>query len=134
MKNIIGQLKKMSKKRWWLLGLTILIVSGVGIYFMSRPAVKEVESIQGESLAYTVASKTTNSCWAVVKTDYIPSEVQLKATAFKVWKDDEKMESVFLYLPEMNTGAAAYGIARFIPRGMAEFRINTSALKDTKWQ
>jgi len=133
-KNIIGQFKKMSKKKWWFVGVIILIVSGVGIYLTNRPAVKKVEIFEGGGLGYKVVSKTTKSCWAVVETDYIPSEAQLKATALKAWEDNKEITSVFLYLPGMDTGTAAYGIAKFISRGMTEFKVNTSALEGTKWE
>lgn len=128
----------MMKKKWFM-ALIILVIIGaviVGIYLISRPTIEEVETIkEGEALEYELVSgkEDPKSCWVVVKTEQIPSKDRLKATAFKVWVS-EKKENVFLYLPDMNTGLAAYGVAKFISRGLTEFRINPSALEGTKWE
>ena len=114
----------------------ILIIGGTAVYLVSRPELLEVIAIDiwaEEDLEYELVQKTTDSCWILVRATKIPSESQLKAIVSEVWKN-EKVPDVFLYLPEMSTAGAAYGVAKFIPQGLKEFRINPSALSGTKWE
>jgi len=125
-----------SRKRWWFILAVVLIVGGTAVYLISRPELLEVIGIDlwvGEDLEYELVQKTTDSCWVTVKATKIPSESQLKAIVSDVWKN-EKVTDVFLYLPEMSITGAAYGVAKFIPQGLQEFRINPSALSGTKWE
>ena len=124
------------RKRWWLFLVVVLIVGGTAVYLISRPELLKVIGIEiwaEEDLEYELMQKTTDSCWVLVKATEIPSESQLKAIVSEVWKN-EKLPNVFLYLPEMNTTGAAYGVAKFIPQGLQEFRVSPSALSGTKWE
>jgi len=124
------------RERWWLFLVVVLIVGGTAVYLVSRPELPEVIGIDiwaGEDLEYEFMQKTAVSCWVLVKATKIPSESQLKAIVSEVWKN-EKVPDVFLYLPEMNTAGAAYGVAKFIPQGLKEFRVNPSALSGTRWE
>ena len=124
------------RERWWLFLAVILIIGGTAVYLVSRPELLEVIAIDiwaEEDLEYELVQKTTDSCWILVRATKIPSESQLKAIVSEVWKN-EKVPDVFLYLPEMSTAGAAYGVAKFIPQGLKEFRINPSALSGTKWE
>lgn len=131
-----GRISVPLRKKWWLFLVVVLIVGGVAVYLVSRPELLEVIGIDiwvGEDLEYELVQKTPDSCWVLVKATEIPSESQLKAIVSEVWKN-EKVPDIFLYLPEMNTGGAAYGVAKFIPEGLQEFRVNPSALSGTKWE
>lgn len=124
------------RKKWWLILVVVLVVGGTAVYLISRPELLEVMGIDvwaGEDLEYELVQKATDSCWVLVRATEIPSESQLKAIVSEVWKN-EKVPNVFLYLPEMNTSGAAYGVAKFIPQGLQEFRVNPSALRGTKWE
>ena len=127
--------KGLAKKKWWFL---VLIIVGVGVYFVSRPGVVQVvEKIEGKGLEYKVVSESPESQWIIIETTYIPSESELKATAYKAWQKNKEKENIFLYLPNMNTGSAAYGIGRFIPgRGLKVegLEIKPVSLKGTKWE
>jgi len=73
----------------------------------------------------------------VVETEEIPTDKSLRNTAETIWKDGNKnwkRFTVFIYLPEMNTGGIAYGVADFTPAGLKEFKIQEVALYGTKWQ
>ena len=132
MKNSTQLKEGLTKKRWWFLVLIIVIAAG-GIYFLSRPEVMKVETPKGEGLVYKVVSESSDSCWIVIETTYMPSETELKTTAYKAW-EIKKTENIFLYLPEMGTSGSAYGVAKFIPQGLKEFKTNPSSLKGTKWE
>ena len=131
-----GKISVFLRKKWWLFLVVVLIVGGVAVYLVSRPELLKVIGIDiwtEEDLEYELVHKTTDSCWVLVKATEIPSESQLKAIVSEVWKN-EKVPDVFLYLPGMSTGGAAYGVAKFIPQGLKEFRVNPSALSGTKWE
>lgn len=128
------QLKKgLAKKKWWFL---VLIIVGIGVYFLSRPGVIQVvEKIEGKGLEYKVVSESPDSYWIVIETTYIPTEQELKATVHKAWQENKEKENIFLYLPEMKTSGSAYGIATFIPgRRLKEFKTNPASLEGTKWE
>jgi len=72
----------------------------------------------------------------VVDTEKMPSEDSLRNLATRIWKDGNKQwkeSTVFIYLPGMDTGMAAYGVAEFRPSGLKEFKIQEVALYGTKW-
>jgi len=131
-----GRILVLLRKRRWLFLAIVLIAVSVGVYLISRPEVLKVIGIDiwaQEDLEYELVQKTTDSCWVTVRATEIPSESQLKAVVSEVWKN-EKLPNIFLYLPEMNTSGAAYGVAKFIPQGLQEFRVNPSALSGTRWE
>jgi len=131
-----GRILVLLRKKWWLLLVVVLIVVGTAVYLISRPELLEVIGVDigaGEDLEYELVQKTTDSCWVLVRATKIPSESQLKAIVSEVWKN-EKVPNVFLYLPEMSTAGAAYSVAKFIPQGLKEFRVNPSALSGTRWE
>ena len=75
----------------------------------------------------------------VVSTESIPSEEILKNTAYKHWDKSSYSRynelTVFIYLPEMDTGWAAYCIVEFDKNGaINQFRINESSILGTKWE
>ena len=75
----------------------------------------------------------------VVSTDSIPSDEILKNTAYKHWEKNSYFIynelTVFIYLPEMDTGWAAYCIVEFDKNGtINQFRINESSILGTKWE
>ena len=123
--------------KWWLLLAAIgIVVISIGIYLQKRPGVLgviEVETSAAEGLEYEIWQEIGDSCWVVVIVDEIPSKIQLMAIAFLVW-ETTKTPNIFLYLPEMKTSGAAYGVAKFIPQGLKEFTIKATALKETKWE
>ena len=109
-------------KRWWLFLAVIIFVVGVGIYFLNRPPVLEIMEIPvEEGLEYEVVEVTTESCFIVVKLNE-PTEDQLKAIAFEVWKV-EKTPNVFLYLSETRLGGRAYAVVKFGPRGFKDITV-----------
>lgn len=124
--------------QWWIIFFIVIVVpTGIGIHWWQmRPQVLGVIEVEisaiPEGLIYEFW-ETPDSSWVVVTVDEIPSETLLKAIAFVVWKNT-KTPCVFLYLPEMKTSGPAYGVAKFIPRGLKEFKINPSALRGTKWE
>ena len=73
----------------------------------------------------------------VVITDSIPSE-DFKNTAYNIGKNSYFIyneQTVFIYLPEMDTGWAAYCIVEFDKNGtINQFRINESSILGTKWK
>lgn len=63
----------------------------------------------------------------VVKEDGVPPKEQLQETAVQIWRDGNKgwkEFTVFMYLPEMDTDMAAYGIGEFGPTGLKSFEVN----------
>jgi len=73
----------------------------------------------------------------IVNVNRIPSEDQLKKTAKYIWENGNKgwkEFTVFMYLPDMDTNNAAYGMGEFRPYGLKEFRIQDFALYGTKWK
>lgn len=73
----------------------------------------------------------------ILNIDSLPTEIEMRETAYSIWKNEKKNWkefTVFLYLPEMNTGLTAYGNAEFNENGLVEFNINKNALFDTKWE
>ena len=123
--------------QWWIIFLIVVVVPiSIGIYWQMRPemlgVIKVDVSAIPEGLVYEFW-ETPDSSWVVVTVDEIPSEALLKAIAFVVWKNT-KTPCVFLYLSGMSTSGHAYGVAKFIPGGLKEFRINLSALRGTKWE
>ncbi len=73
----------------------------------------------------------------ILDVDSLPTEQEMKNTATYVWENGNKNWkefTVFIYLPEMNTGLSAYGIAEYSENGLVKFYINENALYDTKWE
>ena len=73
----------------------------------------------------------------VVEVEEIPAREELEKTAIQIWEDGNKYWkefTVFMYLPDMDSGLAAYGVAEFRPEGLKEFRIQEAALYGTKWE
>lgn len=73
----------------------------------------------------------------ILYVDSLPTEKEMRNTAYSIWKNEKrnwKEFTVFLYLPEMNTGLTAYGNAEFNENGLVEFNINKDALFETKWE
>jgi len=73
----------------------------------------------------------------VIEVEKIPANEQLEKIALQIWKNgnkDWKEFTVFMYLPDMDTKLAAYGVAEFRPQGLKEFRIQEFALYGTKWE
>ncbi len=73
----------------------------------------------------------------VVKVEEIPVAEELEKTATQIWEDGNKHWkefTVFMYLPDMDTKLAAYGVAEFRPQGLEEFRIQEATLYGTKWE
>ncbi len=73
----------------------------------------------------------------VVKVEEIPLKEELEKTAIEIWENGNKEWNeftVFMYLPDMDTGLVAYGVADFRPEGLKEFRIEEAALYGTKWE
>ena len=73
----------------------------------------------------------------VVKVEEIPVAEELEKTATQIWEDGNKHWkefTVFMYLPDMDTKLAAYGVAEFRPQGLKEFGIQEATLYGTKWK
>ena len=73
----------------------------------------------------------------VVKVEEIPVAEELEKTATQIWEDGNKHWkefTVFMYLPDMDTKLAAYGVAEFRPEGLKEFGIQEATLYGTKWK
>ena len=73
----------------------------------------------------------------VVEVEEIPVAQELERTALQIWEygnKDWKEFTVFMYLPDMDTELAAYGVAEFRRQGLKEFRIQEAALYGTKWE
>jgi len=120
-----------------VIGLFIIVIIVVGLLVTSG----EKEQI----LRFTIVEKEDTSLPGtprmvfriVVETEEIPTDKSLRNTAETIWKDGNKnwkRFTVFIYLPEMNTGGIAYGVADFTPAGLKEFKIQEVALYGTKWQ
>jgi len=105
---------------------------------------KEVTIDDSSLLRYEIAEKkdisfagTSRMVYRVVlNVTNLPSENEMKATAKSIWENGNRNWgefTVFMYLPEMDVEWVAYGIGEFRPSGLLEFKINESALIDTKW-
>jgi len=73
----------------------------------------------------------------VLDVESLPTEQEIRNTATYIWENGNKNWkefTVFIYLPEMNTGLSAYGIAEYSENGLVKFDINENALYDTKWE
>ncbi len=67
----------------------------------------------------------------------IPSDDDIKKVSNSIWKNGNTRWdefTVFTYLPEMNTGSTAYGVAEFRRSGLTNFNTNDIALWGTKWK
>ena len=67
----------------------------------------------------------------------VPNTKDMEEAAIKIWEyGNKKWEelTVFMYLPKMNTKGGAYGIGKFTPKGLKEFKIMDISLCGTKWE
>jgi hypothetical protein len=96
-------------------------------------------------LNYTISEKQNISylntprmvCRIILNVDSIPTENDMKNTALSVWENGNKHWkefTVFMYLPEMNTGLTAFGIGEFNQNGLVKFDKNEYSLYGTKWE
>ena len=72
----------------------------------------------------------------ILDVDTIPTEIDIINTATYIYEQENKKWkefTVFIYLPEMNTGSVSYGIGEFNKAGLVNFRINENSLNGTKW-
>jgi len=99
---------------------------------------------KSEILNYTISEKqdisylnTPRMVYRIIlNVDSIPTVNEMKNTAISIWENGNqnwKEFTVFLYLPEMNTGMMAYGIGEFNQDGLIKFEKNETSLFDTKW-
>lgn len=104
---------------------------------------------QASGLAYSLVTKKDSEEVMTEKTDIrtmlspeslpsdaLPSDILLSETMVSIWEKEKKQEkngTVYLYLPEMDTGRMAYAIARFSKDKMVDFHVNEASLAGTKW-
>lgn len=72
----------------------------------------------------------------ILDVNSLPTDKDMRNTAISIWKNGNrnwKEFTTFLYLPNMDTELAAYGIGEFNEKGLIEFRKNKYALFGTKW-
>ena len=89
-----------------------------------------------EEKDYSYATTRRMSYRVVVTTKTLPAEASLRETAEVIWRSGNRgwaEFTVFLYLPGMNTGDLAYGVAEFGRGGLQEFRVQDMALWGTQW-
>ena len=109
------------------LAIVVLIVLGLRSGGVLEYVITEMEDMshQGTSrMVYRV----------VVLVEEIPIKEKLEKTSIQIWEDgnkDWKEFTVLIYLPDMDTGLVAYGVAEFGPQGLKEFRIQEEALYGT---
>jgi len=100
---------------------------------------------KSEILNYTISEKQDISYLntprmvyhIILNVDSIPTVNEMKNTAISIWENGNqnwKEFTVFLYLPEMNTGMMAYGIGEFNQDGLIKFEKNETSLFETKWE
>lgn len=109
---------------------------------VEKPNVKAV--VKKEILPFSnikfskVGLKTENRATQKIRviSDTLPSEIQLKDTAFRIWNDNKSYSefTVFIYLEGMSTDYGAYCIIEFDSKKMTDFIISESSLYDTKWE
>ena len=90
--------------------------------------------IEKKDISFAGNSRMVNR--VLLNVTELQSEEVMKVTAREIWENGNKNWdefTVFMYLPEMDVEWVAYGIGEFRPTGLLEFRINESALYDTKW-
>jgi len=72
-----------------------------------------------------------------LEVEKVPDKKTMKEAAIEIWGDGNrkwKEFTVFMYLPEMNTKGAAYGIGNFTRIGLKEFKVMDASLCGTKWE
>lgn len=115
-----------------------IVVAAVVAGIMFAPKEAQVKIEEGlKPLGYSIVDSTSNSLFAVLQAKVLPSEERLKVTALKIWEKEKEiwekeLTFVFLYLPGMDTGGAAYAVAEF-DEDFEKFKINPSSLEGTKW-
>ena len=91
--------------------------------------------VEQEDISYLDNPRITSR--VILDVDTIPSEIEIINTATYIYEQENKKwkgYTVFIYLPEMNTGFASYGIGEFNKDGLVNFRINKNSLKGTTWE
>lgn len=144
--------KKKGKKRKGCLiafGVVFLLLIVIGIVALmsedeKKPTKTETQTELGV-LKYTIVKKedisysgTPRMTFRVIpEVEKMPPNEQLEKMALRIWENGNKgwkEFTVFIYLPDMDTRLAAYGVAEFRPQGLKEFKIQEFALYGTKWQ
>ena len=91
--------------------------------------------VEQEDISYLDNQRMTSR--VILDVDTIPSEIEIINTATYIYEQENKKwkgYTVFIYLPEMNTGFSSYGIGEFNKDGLVNFRINKKSLKGTTWE
>lgn len=108
------------------------------------PTKKNAEN-KSEILKYKISEKQDVSYLNTPRMVYriildinsLPTEEEMKNTAINIWENGNKNWkefTVFIYLPEMNTGLTAYGVGEFNNNGLVSFDKNEYSLYGTKWE
>jgi len=108
------------------------------------PTQKNIEK-NSELLKYKISEKQDISYLNTPRMVYriildvnsLPTEEEMKNTAINIWENGNKSWkefTVFIYLPEMNTGLTAYGVGEFNNNGLVSFDKNEYSLYGTKWK
>jgi len=73
----------------------------------------------------------------ILDVNSLPSEEDMRNTAINIWENGNKNWkefTVFIYMPEMNTGLTAFGIGEFNQNGLVKFDKIEYSLYGTKWE
>lgn len=114
----------------------------ISLFFIScqsnpekKSEILKFEITEKKDISYLNNSRMVNRI--ILDVESLPTDKEMINTAIYLWENGNKKWkefTVFIYLPEMNTGLTAFGIGEFNKNGLVKFDRIENALFDTKWE
>ena len=114
----------------------------ISLFFIScqsnpekKSEILKFEITEKKDISYLNNSRMVNRI--ILDVESLPADKEMRNTAIYLWENGNKKWkefTVFIYLPEMNTGLTAFGIGEFNKNGLVKFDRIENALFDTKWE